>query len=69
MIKTILARKERPGEFCGTFKRYPRQAALNLLAEGYTVYSEDGKNRVSWRDIRDVLDGIKEINFKMEVIK
>ena len=40
-----------------------------LLAEGYTVYSEDMKSHVSWKDIEDVLDGIKEINFKMEVIK
>lgn len=69
MRRTIQARKEKPGEFIGTMKSYPRQAALNLLAEGYTVYSEDGKNRVSWRDIEDVLNGIKEINFKMEVIK
>ena len=65
----IQARKEKPGEFCGTFKRYPRQAALNLLAEGYTVYSEDTKSHISWQDIQDVLDGIKEINFKMEVIR
>ena len=69
MRGTIQARKEKPGEFCGTFKRYPRQAALNLLAEGYTVYSEDLKNKISWKDIEDVLDGIKEINFKMEVIR
>lgn len=69
MTRTIQARKEKPGEYIGIMKRYPRQAALNLLAEGYTVYSEDGKNRVSWRDIEDVLNGIKEINFKMEVIK
>ena len=27
------------------------------------------KNKISWKDIQDVLDGIKEINFKMEVIK
>lgn len=65
----IQARKEKPGEFIGVFKRYPRQAALNLLAEGYTVYSEDMKNKICWKDIQDVLDGIKEINFKMEVIK
>ena len=69
MKGTIQARKEKPGEYIGTFKRYPKQAALNLLAEGYTVYSEDMKNHVSWKDIEDVLDGIKEINFKMEVIK
>ena len=44
----IQARKEKPGEFCGTLKRYPKQAALNLLAEGYTVYSDDqGINRSS----------------------
>lgn len=65
----IQARKEKPGEFCGTLKRYPKQAALNLLAEGYTVYSDDLKNKISWKDIEDVLDGIKEINFKMEVIR
>lgn len=65
----IQARKEKPGEFFGTLKRYPKQAALNLLYEGYTVYSEDLKNKISWKDIEDVLDGIKEINFKMEVIK
>ena len=65
----IQARKEKPGEFCGTFKPYPKHAALNLLAEGYTVYSEDLKNKISWKDIEDVLNGIKEINFKMEVIK
>ena len=65
----IQARKEKPGEFCGTLKRYPKQAALNLLNEGYTVYSEDLKNKISWKDIEDVLDGIKEINFKMEVMK
>ena len=69
MKGTIQARKEKPGEYCGTFKRYPKQAALNLLAEGYTVYSEDMKSHVSWKDIEDVLDGIKEINFKMEVIR
>ena len=69
MRGTIQARKEKPGVFYGTMKRYPRQAALNLLAEGYTVYSEDLKNKISWKDIQDVLDGIKEINFKMEVIK
>ena len=69
MKGTIQARKERPGEFCGILKRYPKQAALNLLAEGYTVYSEDMKSHVSWKDIEDVLDGIKEINFKMEVIR
>ena len=69
MTRTIQARKEKPGEYIGIMKRYPRQAALNLLAEGYTVYSEDMKNHVSWKDIQDVLDGIKEINFKMEVIK
>ena len=65
----IQARKEKPGEYIGTMKRYPRQAALNLLDEGYTVYSEDLKNKISWKDIEDVLNGIKEINFKMEVIK
>ena len=65
----IQARKEKPGEFCGTLKRYPKQAALNLLNEGYTVYSDDLKNKISWKDIEDVLDGIKEINFKMEVMK
>ena len=65
----IQARKEKPGEFCGTLKRYPKQAALNLLAEGYTVYSDDLKNKISWKDIEDVLDVIKEINFKMEVIR
>lgn len=69
MKGTIQARKEKPGEFIGTFKRYPRQAALNLLAEGYTVYSDDLKNKISWKDIEDVLNGIKEINFKMEVIR
>ena len=69
MTRTIRARKENPGELCGTFKQYPKHAALNLLAEGYTVYSEDLKNKISWKDIEDVLDGIKEINFKMEVIK
>ncbi len=69
MTRTIQARKEKPGEYIGIMKRYPRQAALNLLAEGYTVYSEDMKNKISWKDIQDVLDGIKEINFKMEVIK
>lgn len=69
MRETIQARKEKPGEFIGIFRRYPKQAALNLLAEGYTVYSEDMKNKISWKDIQDVLDGIKEINFKMEVIK
>ena len=69
MRGTIQARKEKPGVFYGNFKRYPKQAALNLLAEGYTVYSEDMKSHVSWKDIEDVLDGIKEINFKMEVIK
>lgn len=69
MRGTIQARKEKPGEFIGNFKRYPKQAALNLLAEGYTVYSEDMKSHVSLRDIEDVLDGIKEINFKMEVIR
>ena len=69
MTRTIQARKEKPGEYIGIMKRYPRQAALNLLAEGYTVDSEDMKNKISWKDIQDVLDGIKEINFKMEVIK
>lgn len=69
MRGTIQARKEKPGEFIGIMKRYPKQAALNLLAEGYTVYSEDMKSHVSWKDIEDVLNGIKEINFKMEVIK
>lgn len=69
MIKTIQARKEKPGEFCGIFKRYPKQAALNLLAEGYTVYSEDMKRHISWRDIEDVLNGKKTIEFNIEEVK